>query len=505
MVNELFTQADQAQMARRGSDPYKASEQIEIFKRGVPFQELTRACTIGDGIQRLDETACLGFLAGFEKARGDGRIMKMVPASGAASRMFKDLFTAMETLEAGGQPQQASYHDFLKGLTQFAFYPELAQRLKDKDQDAAELAADGKGLPILKTLLEEMDYGGSPKGLLSFHRHDGQIRTPIEEHLAEAAAYAADELGRATLHFTVSPEHMQRFKERVEQAVAGFPGTRFRVHFSIQKPSTDTIAVTPDNQPFRQADGSLLFRPGGHGALIENLNDLEGDIIFIKNIDNVVPPRLHEETVFWKKVLGGYLVYLQERVANYLNKLSPDEASRELQEEVITFVAQFLGLKVTQERAAQNGYQLTSFLRSLMNRPIRVCGMVKAEGEPGGGPYWTRSNLGESLQIVESAQMDTANPQQAKMMQGATHFNPVDLVCGVRDYRGRCFDLTDFIDHNACFISEKSKDGKPLKALELPGLWNGAMAGWNTAFVEVPLSTFNPVKTVNDLLRDAHR
>ena len=491
-------------MEQRGTDPYRAEDQIEIFKRGVPYMELARACTIGDGIIRLQEEQRDQYLKAFEKAQRDGRVMKMVPASGAASRMFKALYGAMETLEAGNTPEDKAYTAFLEGLQRFAFYPELAERLAAGGKDAAALAAAGEGLPILRTLLVDMAYGSSPKGLLSFHKDGEQIRTPVEEHLAEAAAYASDELGRARLHFTVSPEHLEGFKARFEQAVGLFPNHRFHVDFSIQKPSTDTIAVDPDNQPFRQNDGSLLFRPGGHGALIENLNDLEGDIIFIKNIDNVVPPRLHEQTIYWKKILGGFLVALQERVHDYLKRLGADSVDRALQEEVMAFAASHLGIKITPERAAREGDQTTSFLRSLLKRPIRVCGMVKAEGEPGGGPYWTRSVLGETIQIVEGAQIDGNNPEQAAMTKGATHFNPVDLVCAVTDAAGHHFDLTDYVDPEACFISEKSKDGKALKALELPGLWNGAMARWNTAFIEVPLITFNPVKTVNDLLRENH-
>ena len=352
-----------------------------------------------------------------------------------------------------------------------------------------------------------LNYGQLPKGLLEFHEYDDCVRTPMEEHLVEAALYASSN-GEANIHFTVSHEHLDLFKKMVEEKEGSYEAKfncKFNVSFSEQKPSTDTVAANPDNTLFRTEDGKLLFRPGGHGALIENLNDIDSDVVFIKNIDNVVPDRLKGDTVEYKNLLAGILVTLQKRAFDYLRKLDTGKYSHEDLEEIIRFVQRDLCCRKADIKELEDA-DLVIYLHKKLNRPMRVCGVVKNVGEPGGGPFLTYNSDGTvSLQILESSQIDKNNKEYMKMFTEGTHFNPVDLVCAFKDYKGNKYDLPEYVDKSTGFISNKSKNGRELKALELPGLWNGAMSDWNTVFVEVPLSTFNPVKTVNDLLREQHQ
>ncbi len=352
-----------------------------------------------------------------------------------------------------------------------------------------------------------LNYGSLPKGLLKFHKYAEGARTPLEEHLVEGALYACSSTGKVNVHFTVSSEHHELFEKLVNEKMPEYAkkfGVEYNISFSEQKPSTDTIAADSDNKPFRE-DGKLVFRPGGHGALIENLNDLDVDIIFIKNIDNVVPDRLKSDTVTYKNLIAGVLVTLQQKTFEYLKILDSGKYSQEQIEEIIRFVQQKLFCRKSDIKNMEDA-ELVIYLRNKLNRPIRVCGMVKNVGEPGGGPFLAYNQDGTvSLQILESSQIDMKDPKKKEMFDNGTHFNPVDLVCAVRDYKGNKFNLTEYVDKSTGFISSKSKNGRDLKALELPGLWNGAMSDWNTIFVEVPLTTFNPVKTVNDLLRDQHQ
>ncbi|MBR6078417.1 MAG: DUF4301 family protein, partial [Paludibacteraceae bacterium] len=354
---------------------------------------------------------------------------------------------------------------------------------------------------------EGMNYGKLPKGLLLFHKYAAGARTPLEEHLVEAALYASS-AGVANIHFTVSAEHKELFKKLVSEKANEYSekfGVKYNISFSEQKSSTDTIAATVDNKPFRTADGKLLFRPGGHGALIENLNDIDSDVVFIKNIDNVVPDSLKGDTVEYKQVIAGILVSLQKKAFEYLKKLESGEYSHSELEEMIRFLQNDLCCR-NQEIKHFEDSELVIYLKKKFNRPMRVCGVVKNVGEPGGGPFLVQNEDGSvSLQILESSQINMADEKSKKMFENGSYFNPVDLVCATKDKDGKRFDLLKYVDKKAGFISQKSKDGKELKALELPGLWNGAMSDWNTVFVEVPLSTFNPVKTVNDLLREQHQ
>jgi hypothetical protein len=459
------------------------------------------------------------YTAAYERASLSGRAMKFVPASGAASRMFKLLLGfnrgSGEIRESGviaraaqGDADCKDFLRFIKRIKDFAFYEDLEAVMARDGLDAEERIAAGEFKVILDYLLTSrgLDLANLPKGLIPFHRYgDRRSRTPFEEHLVEAAEYVRDRGGRARVHFTVSPEHEADVRDHLERVKQSYerPGTILDMEFSIQHPSTNTVAVDMENRPFRDDPGRMVFRPGGHGALIENLIRLDGDIVFIKNIDNVVPDSRKGDTYLYKKVLGGLLVRLQEKLFFYLEKLPGRDGGDSLQEEAAAFARKHFGVPVADGLPPR---ERTDLLARVLNRPLRVCGVVKNQGEPGGGPFWVRREDGTlSRQIVESSQVDMRSPAQRKIWNSSTHFNPVDLVCGLRDHEGKPFVLKDFVDPDTGFISTKSMGGRDLKALELPGLWNGAMAGWNTIFVEVPLSTFSPVKTLLDLLREEHQ
>lgn len=505
----MLTAEDKALLAEKGITEEQVEAQLQVFVKGFPFLKLKAAASLKNGILSPTAEECNRYAEIWDEYKqADGRtVTKFVPASGAASRMFKNLF---EFLEADYRIPATDFEKaFFAGICKFAFYDDLdAVSLRNEGRGVEALLADGDYKKVVANLLcpEGLNYGQLPKGLLKFHKYPEGARTPVEEHLVEAALYASG-CGKAEVHFTVSAEHKALFRALVEEKLPRYEeacGVKFHVTFSEQKPATDTVAATMDNEPFR-VDGKLLFRPGGHGALIENLNDLQSDIIFVKNIDNVVPDRLKGDTVTYKRVLAGVLVDLQRRAFAYLEKLDSGVYGHADIEEIIRFVQQKLFCRREDVKELEDA-ELVIYLRRKLNRPMRVCGVVKNVGEPGGGPFLAYNSDGTvSLQILESSQIDTGNPEYVDMFRNGTHFNPVDLVCAVKDYKGNKFHLPDFVDRNTGFISYKSKNGKELKALELPGLWNGAMSDWNTVFVEVPLSTFNPVKTVNDLLREQHQ
>ncbi|MCM1109094.1 MAG: DUF4301 family protein [Clostridium sp.] len=504
----MLTIEDKSLLAQKGISEQRIHEMLENFKQGFPYLKLKAAASVGNGILCPTAEECEDYVAQWmDYKKGGKRVTKFVPASGAASRMFKNLF---EFLDASYDVPTTDFEkQFFAEIADFAFYADLNEAcLRNEGADIAALIAAGNYKAVVGNLLLDkgLNYGQLPKGLLKFHRYGDAARTPVEEHLVEAALYASAE-GKADIHFTVSTEHKALFAALVNRKCGEYAaryGVDYQVDFSEQKASTDTLAATMDNEPFR-VDGKLLFRPGGHGALIENLNDLDTDVVFIKNIDNVVPDRLKDDTVTYKQVLAGILVSLQRQAFTYLQKLDSGVYAHADLEEIIRFVQQQLFCRKDDIKDMEDA-ELVIYLRRKLNRPMRVCGVVKNVGEPGGGPFLAYNADGTvSLQILESSQIDTENPEYMQMFTGGTHFNPVDLVCAVRDYKGNKFDLPRFVDPNTGFISYKSKSGKELKALELPGLWNGAMSDWNTVFVEVPLSTFNPVKTVNDLLRDQHQ
>ncbi|SHG51738.1 DUF4301 family protein [Flagellimonas flava] len=508
-----LSQKDLEQLQKKGISKEKVEQQIETFTAGIPFVNLKKAAIVGDGILRFSEEEQKELVNYFEEKRGDLELLKFVPASGAASRMFKTMFNFLEAYnpkEEGlsnyiERTGDKAIEQFTQQMEQLPFYELIMGRIagsaSNKDEEAY--------LFVKEMLVSEgLNYGFFPKGLLPFHNYGQNTATPFEEHLKEASLYAKTD-GTANLHFTISEQHNDMFAEEHGQAgprVSENTETEFNISYSNQKPSTDTIAVDLENKPFKNNDGSILFRPGGHGALIENLNDQDADIIFIKNIDNVVIDQNLETVSNSKKMLAGVLKKVQDRAFDCASILEEDTLDRAKQEEIKTFLEQELNVRFPENYDDLDTETKLGMLRAKVNRPIRVCGMVKNEGEPGGGPFWIAGADGNiSLQIIESAQIDLSDSEQAAILQNATHFNPVDLICGVRDHKGNKYNLLEFVDEKQGFITGKTKEGKELKALELPGLWNGAMAYWNTLFVEVPLVTFNPVKTVNDLLKPTHQ
>ena len=505
----MLTQQDLKQLAQKGISEQQIETQLGQFKTGFPFLKLEAAAAIGRGIVAPTSDEGRKYVDAWQKYKAAGkRVVKFVPASGAASRMFKDMFAFVDA--DYDKPTTDFEKKYFDNIDKFAFYGELdAVCQKNNGKGIKELVKEGNFKAIAANMLkaEGLNYGQLPKGLLLFHNYPEGPRTPMEEHLVEGALYAASN-GEAHVHFTVSHEHMELFKQKVAQKADMYAkkyGIAYDITFSEQKPSTDTVAANPDGTPFRNSDGSLLFRPGGHGALIENLNEIEADVIFVKNIDNVVPDRLKGDTVLWKQIIAGVLITLQKKAFEYLELLDSGKYTHEQIEEMIRFVQQDLCCRKADIKELEDA-DLVIYLRKKLNRPMRVCGVVKNVGEPGGGPFLTYNQDGTvSLQILESSQIDKSNKEYMEMFTKGTHFNPVDLVCAVKDYKGNAFDLPKYVDPTTGFISQKSKSGKELQALELPGLWNGAMSDWSTVFVEVPLSTFNPVKTVNDLLRDQHQ
>ena len=505
----MLTQQDLKQLAQKGISEQQIETQLGQFKTGFPFLKLEAAAAIGRGIVAPTSDEGRKYVDAWQKYKAAGkRVVKFVPASGAASRMFKDMFAFVDA--DYDKPTTDFEKKYFDNIDKFAFCGELdAVCQKNNGKGIKALIQEGNFKAVAANMLkaEGLNYGQLPKGLLLFHNYPEGPRTPMEEHLVEGALYAASN-GEAHVHFTVSHEHMDLFKQKVAQKADMYAkkyGIAYDITFSEQKPSTDTVAANPDGTPFRNSDGSLLFRPGGHGALIENLNEIEADVIFVKNIDNVVPDRLKGDTVLWKQIIAGVLITLQKKAFEYLELLDSGKYTHEQIEEIIRFVQNDLCCRKADIKELEDA-DLVIYLRKKLNRPMRVCGVVKNVGEPGGGPFLTYNQDGTvSLQILESSQIDKSNKEYMEMFTKGTHFNPVDLVCAVKDYKGNAFDLPKFVDPTTGFISQKSKSGKELQALELPGLWNGAMSDWSTIFVEVPLSTFNPVKTVNDLLRDQHQ
>lgn len=505
---KALTSSDLEYIKSKGIDKEQIDIQINSFKKGFPFAEIIKPATPSDGVLIMDAKTQVGAIENFEELSKKVKIIKFVPASGAASRMFKHLFEFRESLNnesydsLTNKIENKLSAEFFNNIEKFAFYDDLKKCYESKiGNDNTENAKIR-----LDCLLESdgLNYANLPKALLKFHSYGKTNRLAIEEHLMEAIQYAVSNGNIARIHFTVSTEHQDHFTETLNKIIPYYEdkyGVKFEIELSNQLPSTDTIAVDLNNNAFRDKSGKLVFRPGGHGALIENLNKLDADLIFIKNIDNVVRDEKRKLTNDYKKILGGYGLMLKNEINELLLALDLGEGI----EEAVEFIKTKLSIDITKDIKDMDRMEKLDFLYVFLNRPFRLCGMVKNVGEPGGGPFWVNKNGRASLQIVESAEIDLKNSSQKEIMKQSTHFNPVDLVCFTKDYKGINYNLKDFVDDNSAFISEKSKDGKTLKAMELPGLWNGAMAFWNTIFVEVPIETFNPVKTVNDLLREMHR
>jgi hypothetical protein len=519
---QTLSPADLAQLKAAGITPAQVRRQIALFRRATHYQELHRPCTIGDGIHRIPKAEARSLILLQEEAAEAGRFLKFVPASGAASRMLEALHyyhhqSEMSRIEQireraarGGQRAKVVIR-FLEEWERFPFSNELKEKLLREGLKLGHLAKGDRWRKVLNLLLTDsgLNYQILPKALMKFHRYPDESRSALEEHLVEAAATIRDEKSNASLHFTLSPEHQALFLETLSSVKPKHEertGTRFEISYSYQHRSTDTVAVDLEGRPLREPDGRLHLRPAGHGALLINLQRLRGDLVYLKNIDNVVPDHLKTVTIEWKKILGGYLIQAQRQVNRYLDQLQRKPADRRGQESALDFLQQALSVCEPEGFWKWPAENRREFLLKKLNRPLRVCGVVKNQGEPGGGPFWVKGTDGNlTLQIVESAQVNMNSLEQKGIWSRATHFNPVDLVCALRDVQGKPFDLKRYIDPEAVLISRKSKEGQALQALELPGLWNGAMADWITLFVEVPLETFNPVKTLLDLLRPEHQ
>jgi hypothetical protein len=511
----MFSNNELSVLNERGICKAEAEKQIERLQKGTRYIRLVAPASAYSGIVVPTSDVLAEWVRLYEQYAPQYKLLKFVPASGAASRMFKRIQELLADEDNHNlntlllDDDLYSIGTTLRRIDDFAFAPELAEILEIESKKPSEFVNELQFIVLLRSIIEKSGLGLSdlPKGLIAFHSYSGTSRTAFEEHICEGAAYVKSNDGKVHIHFTVSPEHRKGFEEllkAVKEKYQTIFSIELVVDFSEQMAHTDTMAIDADGNPFRNADGSLLFRPGGHGALIENLNKRTQDIVFIKNIDNVVPDRLKEDTNRYKKALGGLLLSLRNTVHEFLYECENGNPNSDSIDAMCLFANEVLNFPVIESTLPVN--QKLSVLKEMLNRPIRVCGMVKNTGEPGGGPFWVCDDKNtRSLQIVEKAQIDLTKSDQKTIFEQSTHFNPVDLVCSITDYKGDAFDLTKFRDDDTYFVAEKSKDGKSLKALELPGLWNGAMAYWITVFVEVPLVTFNPVKEINDLLRSEHQ
>ncbi len=512
----MFKEKDIQQITGCGLTMQKVESQIELMKSGMSYANLVEAAIIGNGVLKIGGEKQQEFINLFDNKRNEISIVKFVPASGAATRMFKFLFQFLkdfdiknETLETYVE-RNKDIAVFLNGLEKLPFFEDVVFKIHEIVPNFNNLPFGERSVEFVKTMLDEnrLNYSFYPKGLLPFHKYPTQVSTAFEEHLMEASLYASSN-NTANLHFTISDNHAKMFIDElkhINEDVEERTNTNFNVSFSFQSQSTNTIAITSKDELYRDEVGNLLFRPSGHGALIQNLNALDFDLIFIKNIDNVVVFEQNKKASEYKKLLAGVLLKTQQQIFKYLRRLEDDSILEDEISNIELFAVNRINIELNEAYRYFNLNEKAIFLQNKLNRPIRVCGMVKNEGEPGGGPFWVKDENGHlSLQIIEFAQIDFENEQQKEIAKNASHFNPTDLVCGIKNYKGEKFDLTQFVDPKAAFITMKSQNGVDIKALELPGLWNGSMAYWNSIFVEIPVSTFNPVKTVNDLLKPAHQ
>ena len=514
----IFTNKDIEQIKSKGLTLEKVNSQINFIISGVTYTRLIGSGNHGEGIIKLSKIEEQNYIDVFEEVRDKRSILKFVPASGAATRMFKFLFKFLEEYQSTKETinsyinhnKNGDLKVFLAGLEKMPFFEEVVHKVHEIIPNFNDLSYDEKRIEFIKTMLDDdrLNYSVYPKGLLPFHRYKDHVSTAFEEHLFEAALYASSN-GEANLHFTISENHFREFNQEfsyIEEDLEEKTNKKFKVSFSYQKPSTDTIALTLENQCFRNNDGSLLFRAGGHGALIENLNRQDYDVIFIKNIDNVVVSKHYQKVAYYKKVLAGVLITVQKKLFAFLEILEKGRLTRDEIEAIKLLLVSELNIVLPDDFEQFSEDATIRYFIDKLNRPIRVCGIVKNEGEPGGGPFWVKDSEGEvSLQIVEFAQIDIKDEEQRNIVRNAVYFNPTDIVCGIKNYKGELFNLNKFVNPNAAFITKKSKDGQSLKALELPGLWNGSMAYWNSIYIEVPILTFNPVKTVNDFLKPEHQ
>lgn len=510
----MLCKEDYTYLAEKGIEKERVEELIQTIQAGQKFLKLEKPTTIGDGILKHEPAEVQKYIDLYDASYQELDCMKFVPASGAATRMFhrmiflRDQYKGKieEFIEVSAQRGFYSVKNSFDNLQKFAFYPELFRRFFRRGTNLERLVRKNDYKKVASMLLGKkgLNYAQLPKAMILFHKYPGHARTAFEEHLQEAAMYCQDKNGKAHLHFTIDPRFQKQFEKREKLAYKNFlkeAGAKMHIEYSQQYPTTDSITLDENGEILRDKEGMPVLRPGGHGALLNNLNTLDADMIFVKNIDNVAPDNTKHETVKYKKLLGGIMIELREQVFEYLRILDkhPDDARLG---EIEIFVKEKFGLTEIPTESASKKRCLKKFL----NRPIRICGMVENTGEPGGGPFWVKDKKGRnSLQIVEKAQINFSNKAQAAIVDDATHFNPVDMVCCVRDYKGKSFDLKKFRNDKAGFVVKKNHQGSSVFSYELPGLWNGAMAEWITLFVEVPLISFNPVKEVNDLLRMEHQ
>lgn len=512
----MFTEQDIQQINNHGLTVEKVKAQVKFMTSGMVYSNLLEAAIIGNGVLKCDLEKKQGHIDRFEANQNNLSIVKFTPASGAASRMFEFMYEFLNEFDAAKESIE-SYSKknkeisiFLKNLEKFPFYDIVKEKISESTSGFDSLALAEQGLLFIKTIFNSnyLNYSFYPKALLPFHKYGKAVSTAFKEHLLEAPLFIKCN-NTVNLHFTISEAHKNMFEnelEKIKNALEEETETIFNVSFSYQSKSTDTIAITSKNELYRTDDGTLMFRPSGHGALIENLNALDYDLIFIKNIDNIVVAEQNAIISNYRKMLGGILLQIQHQAFKYLERLDDNELSEDELNNIELFVINRINVEIEDAYTNYSLEEKRIYLHNKLNRPIRVCGMVKNEGEPGGGPFWVKDANGNiSLQIVEFAQIDSTNQLQKSILESATHFNPTDLVCGVKNYQGKKFNLTDYVDANASFTTNKSHNGNEIKVLELPGLWNGSMAYWNSIFVEIPLSTFNPVKIINDLLKPAHQ
>jgi nicotinamide riboside kinase len=504
---------DFIQIYEKGVSLKNIQQQLGFFRNGITKSNLVGPATLFNGILKLSESDFRLKADYFDENKSSLKLEKFVPASGAATRMFKFLLTFLkdfdvenETINAYvNRKKETELPVFIVGLEKFPFFRAVDKKLREEFIDFEFLHRDYKNYYFIKLLLapDYFNFSNKPKATLPFHKYKTHIATPVDEHLNECIHYA-----NSNMHFTVSESHQKQFESvvnSIKNEIEKESGTSLHINYSYQNKSTDTLAVDFENNPFRDENGKLFFRPGGHGALIENLNNLDADIIFIKNIDNVIQNNINKIALY-KKALAGILIELQQQVFKYLHAIDADEIQQENGWEILLFLQEKLNISIPNSFYQLSFEDKMTEIKAILNKPIRVCGMVKNEGEAGGGPFWVKDEKGSiSLQIVESSQVDLSDENQRGILNASTHFNPVDIVCGIKNYKKEKFDLTQFVDHNSGFIVEKTTFERGIKSYELPGLWNGAMAKWITVFVQVPLITFNPVKTVNDLLKPAHQ
>ncbi len=495
--HSTFSNKDVQQLKMREIPLNEAKRELKVLNKGVPFLSIVAPATINNGITKLENYDNYVNLWD-KKMSEDITVVKFTPASGAASRMFKELVCFAQKEE----PITENIKQFFQDIEKYPFYTELLPLIGDIDNTTD----DGKR-QIINLILEKdgLNYKNLPKGLLAFHKYNDDIRTAFEEHIEEACRYAMTSKREVNLHFTVSLQFLALFEKlenEIKEKYEKKHNCTIEIKYSVQEKSTDTIALDVESkEPFKKKDGSLLLRPGGHGSLIHNLNKLRYSYIFIKNIDNIVPDDEKDLLVYYKKALGGILIEKQKKIFDKLNEVTAKDAPKPDKEELLKFLESELSLKVTDKVLRYNTKKTLRFFIEKLNRPIRVCGMVRNEGDPGGGPVWVANSRSEQLQIAEISQLDMSDNYVKDAIENSSHFNPVDIVCSTMNYKGEFFDLKSFIDPETAFISNKSQDGKPLKAFEHPGLWNGAMAKWTTIFVEVPYETFSPTKTVFDLIK----